>query len=318
MSTPPPKDVPPARRQSSEISMAEIENLQLKPQPRKRSGVKGAIAFLLLAGLGGMGYWQWPWIKPRLESARAAVTETSFNVLGSRSPAAQGPADGAIAASRQGSDSGQENSSADLPRNVTDSIVVPPINSRPVPVEADESNPANGPTVSDVNGPDELLNHRRYEVANEESLVSLNPYSEIRLKPDAQEAVTQMIAQANSENVQLGVISGFRTLADQDYLYFGLKAERGQSARTRAEVSAPPGYSEHHTGYAVDFIDEDRSETHLIESFENTPAFKWLEDNAAYYSFEMSFPKDNSSNVSYEPWHWRYVGNQESLELFYK
>ena len=127
-----------------------------------------------------------------------------------------------------------------------------------------------------------------------------------------------MIAQAKSENVQLGVISGFRTLADQDYLYFGLKAERGQNARTRAEVSAPPGYSEHHTGYAVDFIDEDRSETHLIESFENTPAFKWLEDNAAYYSFEMSFPKDNSSNVSYEPWHWRYVGNQESLELFYK
>ena len=82
-------------------------------------------------------------------------------------------------------------------------------------------------------------------------------------------------------------------------------------------MSAPPGYSEHHTGYAVDFIDESRPETHVEESFETTLAYQWLEKNAAFFNFEMSFPKDNDSNVSFEPWHWRYVGDQDSLETFY-
>jgi len=32
----------------------------------------------------------------------------------------------------------------------------------------------------------------------------------------------------------------------------------------------------------------------------------------------MSFPKDNPQGVSYEPWHWRYVGDTASLETFYR
>jgi len=43
-----------------------------------------------------------------------------------------------------------------------------------------------------------------------------------------------------------------------------------------------------------------------------------LEENAARYNFELSFPEENVQGISYEPWHWRYVGNQESLEIFYK
>ena len=52
--------------------------------------------------------------------------------------------------------------------------------------------------------------------------------------------------------------------------------------------------------------------------FEKTAAFSWLKNNAAKYSFELSFPPDNHQGISYEPWHWRYVGDQESLETFYK
>ena len=166
--------------------------------------------------------------------------------------------------------------------------------------------------------PEELLNHRRYEEVSPEALVSLSPNSAIKLQPAAQASVKAMIAQAKAEGVQLGVISGFRSLEDQTYLFFEVKAERGETSRTRAEVSAPPGYSEHHTGYAVDFIDESQPETHIEESFETTAAYRWLEKNAASYSFEMSFPKDPSSPLSYEPWHWRYVGDQKSLELFYR
>jgi len=278
--------------------MEEIESLQLMPPTQKKGVAKFVIAFFVLAGLGGVGFWQWPWLKPRLASVRTAIANVDFNGLGKERPDAASEPDDA---------------SADLPRNVADSVFVPAINSRPVPVDVDDA------AVPDESAePDVLLNHRRYEVAEADSLVPLNAASEIKLNAEAQGAIAQMIAKAKAEGVQLGIISGFRTLEDQDYLYFDLKAERGQSAQTRAEVSAPPGYSEHHTGYAVDFIDEGKPGTHLSESFETTTAFEWLTKNAAYFNFEMSFPKDNPANVSYEPWHWRYVGNQESLELFYK
>ena len=86
----------------------------------------------------------------------------------------------------------------------------------------------------------------------------------------------------------------------------------------RAAVSAPPGYSEHHTGYAIDIGDADVPATNLSPDFENTAAFKWLRENAAYFSFELSFPRDNPQNIMYEPWHWRFVGDRHSLETFYK
>ncbi len=165
--------------------------------------------------------------------------------------------------------------------------------------------------------PKTLLNHHHYDEAPPDTLIKLNPNSEIKLRPAAQTSLNAMIAKAKADGVQLGVVSGFRSIEEQDYLYFKVKAERGESAKTRAEVSAPPGYSEHHTGYAVDLIDEGQPKTYVEESFVTTPAYRWLMRNAAFFNFEMSFPKDNEASVAYEPWHWRYVGDQKSLELFY-
>lgn len=173
-------------------------------------------------------------------------------------------------------------------------------------------------TGSESDDPPELLHHRHYEEAPIADLVPIESNSEVKLQPAAVANINKMIRQANSEGVQLGVVSGFRSIADQNYLFFGVKAERGETPKTRAEVSAPPGYSEHHTGYAVDFVDESQPDTYTEESFEKTAAYRWLMKNAAFYNFEMSFPKDPTSPLSYEPWHWRYVGDQKSLELFYK
>jgi D-alanyl-D-alanine carboxypeptidase len=64
-----------------------------------------------------------------------------------------------------------------------------------------------------------------------------------------------MSAAAGQAGVALIPISGFRSATDQQHLFFDVKAERGQVTTKRAEVSAPPGYSEHHTGYAVDIGD---------------------------------------------------------------
>ncbi|MGK7898796.1 MAG: D-alanyl-D-alanine carboxypeptidase family protein, partial [Xenococcus sp. (in: cyanobacteria)] len=128
----------------------------------------------------------------------------------------------------------------------------------------------------------------------------------------------QMQGAARNQGIILSALSGFRSVEAQNYLFFNVKEQRVQDATTRAEVSAPPGYSEHHTGYAIDIGDGRVPATDLSPNFANTAAFRWLEENAARYSFELSFPPDNPQGISYEPWHWRFVGDRNSLETFYK
>ena len=95
----------------------------------------------------------------------------------------------------------------------------------------------------------------------------------------------------------------------------GLKSIRNQDATQRARVSAPPGYSEHSTGFAIDIGDATQRETDFETEFENTVAFKWLIKNAAKFHFKLSFTKDNKY-IDYEPWHWRYEGSIEALKVF--
>lgn len=163
-----------------------------------------------------------------------------------------------------------------------------------------------------------LLGHFPYQEAKAEDLKPIVPDGSIKLRKAAAKSYLEMAAAAAAEGVNLVVISGFRSRADQQYLFFEVKAERGQETRQRAEVSAPPGYSEHHTGYAVDLGDANTPATNLNPDFDKTAAFRWLQANAAHYSFELSFPKNNAQGIHYEPWHWRYVGDSHSLETFYK
>ena len=165
---------------------------------------------------------------------------------------------------------------------------------------------------------EELLGHFPYEEAPAASLTPVTADGRIQLRTPAAEKFIAMQAAAREDGVSLVPLSGYRSVEEQQYLFFGIKAQRGQVTRERAEVSAPPGYSEHHTGYAIDIGDGNVPASHLQTSFAETEAFQWLQKNAPRYSFELSFSQDNSQGVSYEPWHWRYVGNQESLEIFYK
>jgi D-alanyl-D-alanine carboxypeptidase len=166
--------------------------------------------------------------------------------------------------------------------------------------------------------PETMLNHFHYDEAPKGDLAPIVPDGSIKLRKAAAQAYQQMDAAAQRDGINLVPLSGFRSLTDQDYLFFGKKAERGQVAAERAKVSAPPGYSEHHTGYALDIGDGSVPATELSPTFDNTRAYRWLQANAAFYSFELSFPKANKQGVSYEPWHWRFVGDRKSLETFYK
>jgi D-alanyl-D-alanine carboxypeptidase len=67
-------------------------------------------------------------------------------------------------------------------------------------------------------------------------------------------------------------------------------------------VSALPGYSEHHTGRAIDITTPDFKP--LTEEFEHSSAFKWLTQRANEFGFTMTYPRNNEFGIAYEPWHW--------------
>jgi D-alanyl-D-alanine carboxypeptidase len=159
-----------------------------------------------------------------------------------------------------------------------------------------------------------LLGHFPYAEAAGNQLVAIAPGQQ--LQRDAAKALLAMQRAARSEGVDLVVLSAFRSIAVQKELFFDGKSERAQSARERAQVSAPPGFSEHSTGYAVDLGDGRSPTTNLAADFADTPAFRWLQTHAARFHFVLSFPEDNPQAVSYEPWHWRFEGTAEALKTF--
>lgn len=201
---------------------------------------------------------------------------------------------------------------ASAPQRKTVSEPSPAIASSPAPTK-----PA-APPKPPVSNTDTLLGHFAYPEAPATELQPIVADSSVKLRKAAAKQFQAMVAAAQDADVLLVPISGFRSIAYQQQVFFDIKASRGQTATKRAEVSAPPGYSEHHTGYAVDIGDGAVPATNLSPKFEKTRAFKWLEANAARFSFEMSFPKNNPQGVSYEPWHWRFVGDRHSLETFYR
>ena len=185
--------------------------------------------------------------------------------------------------------------------------------SKPNPVASISPSPS--PAASPV---ENILGHLAYAEAPVAELTALTADGSIKLRSAAADKFLQMQSDARAQGVRLVPLSGFRTVAEQDYLFFRIKEQRNQPASQRAEVSAPPKHSEHHTGYAIDVGDANLPGTHLSTGFETTVAFRWLQNNANRYSFELSFPRNNPQGISYEPWHWRFVGDRDSLETFYK
>lgn len=159
-----------------------------------------------------------------------------------------------------------------------------------------------------------LLGHFPYPEAPASELVPVE--ADRLLREDAAANFQAMRQAALADGVSLGLLSAFRSVALQRQLFFEVGAARNQTAETRAKVSAPPGFSEHGTGYAVDLGDLSAPDTDLSTRFEETKAFRWLQHNAARYHFRLSFPRRNAQGVAYEPWHWRYEGSTKALKLF--
>ena len=123
------------------------------------------------------------------------------------------------------------------------------------------------------------------------------------LHVDATRAWSHMREAALRDGVVLEAISGYRS-HDYQLGIFERKLARGQTVRQILAVNAAPGYSEHHSGLALDIGTPD--EAPAEESFEGTAAFAWLRQHASGFGFTMSYPRDNPHGIVYEPWHWRF------------
>jgi LAS superfamily LD-carboxypeptidase LdcB len=136
-----------------------------------------------------------------------------------------------------------------------------------------------------------------------------------RLRTAAAKAFKKMAAAAKQDGIEIIPISGFRSVAYQRDL-FARAVKRYGSEKKAARWVAPPGYSEHATGLALDLGDGTRRVNDVDSSFSETSAAHWLAENADRFGFELSFPPNNSQGVNHEPWHWRFVGSEQARALF--
>jgi zinc D-Ala-D-Ala carboxypeptidase len=106
---------------------------------------------------------------------------------------------------------------------------------------------------------------------------------------------------AAKDNIELLLISGFRSV-DRQREIIENKLAKGVDLLAVLTVIAAPGFSQHHTGLALDI----GTPTHpsLTEDFENTATFRWLASHARDFGFIMPYRRSNQYGFIYEPWHW--------------
>lgn len=165
------------------------------------------------------------------------------------------------------------------------------------------------------------LGHFPYAEGDVNKMIVIGSYAQQeyqryeKLAPEAALALMKLIYAARDEGVWIIPVSGFRTITNQEKL-FKAQIQRLGSPEAAAKVSAPPGYSEHHTGYAIDLADGNFPKQDITDKFAETDAFKWLKIHGKEFGFEMSFPENNPQGVSYEAWHWRFVGSPAAQAIF--
>lgn len=126
--------------------------------------------------------------------------------------------------------------------------------------------------------------------------------------------LTRMLAAAAATpgvGNRLRGVSCYRTIEHQRAVFCSQigPRKRCRDAAERARTVGPPGHSEHATGYAIDFgLRPSGGCGDVSPCLARTAAGQWLIAHAPEYGFELSFPAGNAQGVTWEPWHWRWVG----------
>lgn len=136
--------------------------------------------------------------------------------------------------------------------------------------------------------------------------IALNPEGRpVRVTPPTAAAWDRLRVAAARDGIELLPISGFRSVSRQAEIIRG-KLASGQPILSVLRLVAAPGFSEHHTGRALDL--GCAGHTDLEETFATTAAFRWLQTSAEPHGFTLSYPRQNPFGIGFEPWHWLFGG----------
>lgn len=149
------------------------------------------------------------------------------------------------------------------------------------------------------------------EIAQPGSLAQLPPDNtfedyRIYVTRATRDAFVVMAAAAKKDSILLIADSGFRSPGFQLRI-IKRRLEAGEPFERIISMVAPPGYSEHHTGRALDLVPSEAR-------FAHTPAYTWLRANAARFGFHETYPDDPASPHPWEAWHWVFSPDSGSAE----
>lgn len=206
-------------------------------------------------------------------------------------------------------------------------------------VAENDSDPTVYETLGDTEPVDDGKIYFTVSVENEKvhegELILVNAYNEYMFPESAESAIVDVSKYKNDHFVmadpgaklEKGVLDKFNTLCDDYFAYSGFEYMQINSAyRSRqsqidiydsytrdygAEYAkayvANPGFSEHHTGLAMDLNVNINGTIAYVETYEGCA---WFRDNCKNYGFILRYPKDkvHLTGINYESWHYRYVG----------
>jgi len=131
--------------------------------------------------------------------------------------------------------------------------------------------------------------------------------SEIFILKEAYEPLLSMLEQARLDGVELTVESAYRSINYQTRIFLRM-LEQGRSFEDIIRYVAPPGYSQHMLGTAMDFYPSNWE-------FAETEQYRWLQENGPRFGFEETYSRINRFMMPWEAWHWNYVGVPDDIEV---
>lgn len=148
--------------------------------------------------------------------------------------------------------------------------------------------------------------------------ITLVSYDNKEVNELAYDQLSDLLKYVNENIGSLWIASGYRSVELQDTLFNRYVDDNMDDGMTYEEAVADvmltatvPGYSEHHTGLAVDF-------NYVTEDFQYTDQYEWLCEHAHEYGFILRYTeeKEDITNINYEPWHYRYVGVEHATAMY--
>ena len=204
------------------------------------------------------------------------------------------------------------------------------------PVEENTDSDFSDPEQTSSSSEEEPVEHVIPRPEDDSVLILVNPWNYIpdgyepelenvqgkyNLDKKAAESARNLLAAAKEAGFDMALCSAYRTVEKSAELYARKVNEFISYGYSEADAKieaakwvAPPGTSEHHTGLAMDLVSSDywASYSDLEHDYENFESFKWMYEHCAEFGFILRYPKDKQeiTGITYEPWHYRYVGTE--------